>query len=111
MVEGSKRFKNTRYEEYKLGNARLVRMLIKRGVVHCEFILHNPDFKNYVNENKISVRQSATTMRIDSKETVAAAKNSIDIVVAAIAEEKEYKKQLARERRKAAKAGVSGEDK
>ena len=111
MVEGSKRFKNTRYEEYKLGNSRLVRMLIKRGVIHCEFILHNPDFKNYVNENKISVRQSATTMRIDNRETVDAAKNSIDIVVAAIAEEKEYKKQLARERRKAAKAAATGEDK
>lgn len=111
MVEGSKRFKNTRYEEYKLGNSRLVRMLIKRGVIHCEFVLHNPDFKNYVNENKISVRQSATTMRIDNRETVDAAKNSIDIVVAAIAEEKEYKKQLARERRKAAKAAATGEDK
>ena len=103
IVEGSKRFKNTRYEEYKLGNQRLVRMLIKRGIVHCEFILHNSDFKNYVNENKISVRQAATTMRIDNKETVEAAKNSIDIVVAAIAEEREYKKQLAREKRKAAR--------
>lgn len=100
IIEGSKRFKNTRYEEYKLGNSRLVRMLIKRGIIHCEFILHNSDFKNYVNENKISVRQAATTMRIDNRETVEAAKNSIDIVVAAIAEEKEYKKQLARERRK-----------
>ena len=112
MVEGSKRYKNTRYEEYKLGNARLVRMLIKRGIVHCEFILHNQDFKNYVNENKISVRQAATTMRIDSRETVDAAKNSIDIVVAAIAEEKEYKRQLAREKRKAAKAAAAaGEEK
>ncbi len=110
IIEGSKRFKNTRYEEYKLGNNRLVRMLIKRGIVHCEFILHNTDFKNYVNENKISIKQSATTMRIDSRETVDAAKNSIDIVVAAIAEEKEYKKQLARERRKAAKA-AAGEEK
>ncbi len=103
IVEGSRRFKNARYEEYKVGNNRLVRMLIKRGVVHCEFILHNSDFKNYVNENKISVRQAATTMRIDSKDTVDAAKNSIDIVVAAIAEEREYKKQLAREKRKAAR--------
>ena len=110
-VEGSKRVKNARYEEYKVGNSRIVRMLIKRGVIHCEFVLHNPDFKNYVNENKISVRQSATTMRIDNRETVDAAKNSIDIVVAAIAEEKEYKKQLARERRKAAKAAATGEDK
>ena len=110
MVEGSKRFKNVRYEEYKLGKNRLVRMLIKRGIIHCEFTLHNMDFKNYINENKISVRQSATTMRIESRETVDAAKNSIDIVVAAIAEEREYKKQLARERRKAAKEAAAAEE-
>ena len=103
-VEGSKRFKNLRYEEYKVGKNRLVRMLIKRGVIHCEFILHNIDFKTYVSENKISVKQSATTMRIENEATVEAAKNSIDIVVSAIAEEKEYKKQLAREKRKAQRA-------
>ena len=103
-VEGSKRFKNIRYEEYKVGKNRIVRMLIKRGIINCEFILHNSDFKNYVNENKISVRQAATTMIVDTPATVDAVKNSIDIVVAAIAEEKEYKKQLARERRRAARA-------
>ncbi len=105
-VEGSKRFKTARYEDYKVGKNRLVRMLIKRGVIQCEFILHNSDFKNYVNENKITVKQSATVMYIEEASTVEAAKNSIDIVVAAIAEEKEYKKQQARERRKAAKAAA-----
>jgi len=109
IVEGSKRFKNARYEEYKVGKNRLVRMLIKRGIIHCEFILHNADFKNYVNENKISVRQSATIMRVENPETVEAAKNSIDIVVAAIAEEREYKKQLAREKRKAAREAAAAE--
>ncbi len=103
-VEGSKRAKNARYEEYKVGNSRIVRMLIKRGVINCEFILHNSDFKNYINENKISVKQSATTMLVESAETVAAVKNSIDIVVASIAEEREYKKKLARERRRARNA-------
>ena len=103
-VEGSKRFKNARYEEYKVGKNRLVRLLIKRDVINCEFILHNSDFKNYVNENKISVKQSATTMLVETEATVEAVKNSIDIVVAAIAEEKEYKKQLAREKRRAARA-------
>ena len=100
-VEGSKRFKTARYEEYKLGKNRLVRLLIKRGIIHCEFILHNSDFKNYISENKISVRQSATTMLVESARSVDAVKNSIDIVVAAIAEEREYKKRLARERRRA----------
>ncbi len=108
-IEGSKRYKNARYEEYKVGKNRLVRLLIKRDVINCEFILHNSDFKNYVNENKISVKQSATTMLVEAEETVEAVKNSIDIVVAAIAEEKEYKKQLARERRRAARAGAEKE--
>ena len=103
-VEGSKRFKNARYEEYKVGKNRLVRLLIKRGIINCEFILHNSDFKNYVNENKISVRQGTTVMLVETAETVDAVKNSIDIVVAFIAEEKEYKKQQARERRRAARA-------
>ncbi|MBO5355396.1 MAG: hypothetical protein J6B09_04940 [Clostridia bacterium] len=103
-VEGSKRFKNARYEEYKVGKNRLVRLLIKRGIIHCEFMLQNSDFKNYVSENKISVRQAATTMRVENEATVEAVKNSIDIAVAAIAEEKEYKKQQAREKRKAARA-------
>jgi hypothetical protein len=108
-VEGSKRFKTARYEDYKVGKNRLVRMLIKRGVIQCEFNLQNSDFKNYVNENKIAVKQSSTVMYIEEAATVEAAKNSIDIVVAAIAEEKEYKKQQARERRKAAKAAASEE--
>ena len=110
-VEGSKRFKNIRYEEYKVGKNRLVRLLIKRGVINCEFILHNSDFKNYVNENKISVRQSATKMLVENAATVDAVKNSIDIVVAAIAEEKEYKKQQARERRRAARAEKAAAEK
>ena len=106
-VEGSKRFKNARYEEYKVGKSRLVRLTIKRGVINCEFILHNTDFKNYVNENKISVKQSATTMLVETAETVDAVKNSIDIVVAAQAAEREYKKQLARQRRKEAREAAA----
>ena len=86
-----------------------VRLLIKRGIIHCEFILQNSDFKNYVNENKISVRQSATTMLVESAATVDAVKNSIDIAVAAILEEKEYKKQLAREKRRAARNSAKAE--
>lgn len=105
-VEGSKRYYNARYEEYKVGKNRIVRLLIKRGVIHCEFILHNSDFKNYVSENKIAVKQSATTMLVEDAATVDAVKNSIDIVVAQIAEEKEYKKQRAKEKRKEAKAAA-----
>ena len=100
-VEGNRCFKNDRYEEYKVGKNRLVRMLIKRGVIVCEFILQNSDFRNFVNENKISVKQSATSIKIVDESSVAVAKSSIDIAVTAINEEKEYKKQIAREKRRA----------
>ena len=48
-------------------------------------------------------------MLIENAATVGAAKNSISIVVAAIAAEKEYKKKLAREKRKAARAAEKAE--
>ncbi|MBR3804172.1 MAG: hypothetical protein IKJ14_02340 [Clostridia bacterium] len=101
LVEGSKRIKNARYEEYKVGNSRVIRLTIKRGIIQTEFVLHNSDFKNFVNENKISVKQSATVIKLVDEASFEAAKNSISIVLEQIAEEKEYKKQLAREKRRA----------
>ncbi len=100
-VEGSKRFKNLRYEEYKIGSMRIVRVLIKRGIIVCEFMMQNQSFKSYVMENKISAKQSATVIKVVDDETVQVIKDTIDIVVKAIAEEKEIKKQIAREKRKA----------
>ena len=102
--EEAKKYKNARYVEYKIGKTRLVRLLIKRGTVICEFMLQNADFKNYISENKVSVKHSATVMKIEDAEAVQAAKDSVDIVIQAIAEEKEYKKELARERRRQARA-------
>lgn len=107
--EDAKRFKNLRYEEFKIGKSRLVRMLIKRGQIVCEFIMYNSDFKNYVNENKVSVKQAATVIKITDEAAVQAAKDSMDIVVNTINEEKEYKKQQAKERRKAARLAKAAE--
>lgn len=103
IQEGSKRFKNARYEEFKIGQARIVRVLIKRGIIVCEFIMQNTDFKNYINETNVNVRQAATVIKVVDVEALQAVKDSIDIVVKAIAEEKEYKKQIAREKRKKAR--------
>lgn len=100
-VEGGKRFKNLRYEEFKIGSLRIVRMLIKRGVIVCEFMMQNSNFKSYVAENKISVKQSATVIKVTDDTAVQTIKDTIDIVVKAIAEEREFKKQLAREKRRA----------
>lgn len=101
--EGSRRYYNQRYEEYKIGSKRIVRLRIKRGVVYCEFLLTNSDFRNYISENKIPVKQAATVIKVIDAATVDAVKNSVDIAVQLIAEEREYKKQLAREKRKQAR--------
>lgn len=101
--EGAKRFRTTRYEEIKVGRTRLVRLSIKRGVITCEFTLYNTNFKNYVDENKLSVKHASTVLKVSDQAAVKAATDSIDIVVQNIAEEKEYKKQQAREKRKQAR--------
>ena len=106
--EASRRYYNQRYEEYKIGSKRIVRLRIKRGVVYCEFLLTNSDFRNYISENKIPVKQAATVIKVVDAATVDAVKNSIDIAVQLIEEEKAYKKQLAREKRKQAREQKEG---
>ena len=103
VVEGVKSFKNTRYEDFKIGYSKVVRLTIKKGVVICEFVFQNYDFKYYIKGNKVAVKQAPVTMRIVDDVALAAAKGSIDIAVKAIQEEKAYKKQLAKAKRQQAK--------
>ncbi len=100
QMEESKRYKNVRYEEYKLGKTRLVRLLIKRGVVHAELILQNSSFKSYVTENKISVKAAATVIKVVDEATVQAVKDAVDIAVKTMQEEREERKRIAREKRR-----------
>jgi hypothetical protein len=103
-VEGAKRFKNARYEEYKCGKMRLVRLQIKRGVIICEFILYNDDFKAYINENKLKIKPAPTVIRLTDESALQIALDSIDMVVDDVEAEKEHKKQVARERRRQSRA-------
>lgn len=103
MKDSVKCYKTTRYEEYKIRKTRLVRLQIKRGVVICEFILLNEDFKNYITENKVSVKQSPVVLRVLNPEAVQAAKNSIDIAVKTAAVEKERQVELKRTKQREAK--------
>ena len=98
--EGVKEFGNNNYTDYKIGAHRLVRMMIKRGEVVCEFIFIDKDFKNYANANNVKMKPSATTVKINEPAAVGVAKDGIDLVCQQIEEEKEYKKQLAREKRR-----------
>lgn len=105
-VEGNRCFKNDRYEEYKVGKNRIVRLLIKRGVIVCEFVIANNDLRNYMSDNKLKLKQAPTTLKVFDEATLAAAKATMEIAVKAIEDEKAYKKEQARAKRKAAKAAA-----
>ncbi len=99
-VEGSKRFKNENYEEYKVGKSRLVRLKIKRGVIVCELVIHNLTFKTYVADNKVAMKQAPATIKVVDDAALTAVKDSIEIAVKAIEEEKAYRKEQAKLRRR-----------
>lgn len=105
-VEGSKRFKNAAYEEYKVGKSRLVRLKIRRGEVLCELVIQNLAFKNYVSDNKVAVRQAPATIRVSDEAALAAVKDSVGIAVQALEEERAYKKEQAKLRRRQNRAAA-----
>ncbi len=100
--EGSKCVKNQRYKEYKLGSARIVRLRIRRGILHCEFVMINRDFHNRISESKISIKEAATVIKVQNAAAVEVVLSSIDLAIRLIEEERAHKKQLARERRRQA---------
>lgn len=91
------------YEEYRFYGKRVIRFVIKRGVIVCEYIIANPNFSRYVSANKVAVKQAATTLKIMEAKDVGAAKDSIDIAVNYLVEERQEAKRLERERRKLAR--------
>ena len=99
-VEGSKRYKNANTEEYKVGRNSLVKIKIRRGVIICELVIPNLTFKNYINDNKLAVRQAPAVIKVTDEASLSAVKDSIGIAVKAIEEEKAYKKEQAKLRRR-----------
>lgn len=110
-VEGSKRYKNANYEEYKVGKNRLVRLKIKREAVICELVIPNLAFKNYVSENKVEVKQAPATIKVVDDATLSAVKDSMQIAINAIEEERAYKKEQAKLRRRQKRVAESTEEK
>lgn len=102
-VSGSRRFKNASYEEYKVGSNRLVRIKIKRGIVICELVIPNLAFKSYINTNKVAMKQAPATIKVTDEQSLNAVKHSMGIAMQAIEEERAYKKEQAKLRRKQAK--------
>ena len=108
--EGAKANLSKNYHDYKIGASKLVRMSIKRGEIVCEFVFIDRDFKDYASKADLKIKASATTIRVTEPSAVGVAKDGIDLVFNQIQEEKEYKKQLAREKRKARRQAQSGKE-
>ena len=103
-IEGHKRYKKAAYEEYKIGKNSLVKIKIKNDVIVCELLVPNLDFKNYVSDNKIDVRQAATVIRVTDEASLEAVKGSMNIVLKEFEKEREYKKEKAKMRRRERRA-------
>ena len=99
-VGGNKRIVNTRYEEYKAGNNRLVRVLIKRGTVLCEYTMPDRNLKNYIRGSRVKVKYAPITLKVTDETALRAAKDSVDIAKKNIEDEKAYKKERAKQRRR-----------
>mgnify|MGYP007121299921 CR=1 FL=1 len=110
-VEGSKRYKNASFEEYKVGKNRLVRIKIKRDVVVCELVIPNLAFKNYLSENRVEVKQAPTIIRVVDEATLSAVKDSMQIAINAIEEERTYRKEQAKLRRRERRAAAGSAEK
>ena len=98
--EGVSELKRNSAYDYKLGSYRVLRITIKRGEIVCEFNFIERDFKNYASEASVKVKQRGTEVKVTETSAVGVVKDGIDLVVSQIAADKEYKKQLAREKRR-----------
>ena len=77
-----------------------MRLQIKKSGIVCEVMLVNSDFRNYMTDNKVRIKQAPTVIKISDESSVELVKNGIDIAVRGVEEEREYKRQLRNERRR-----------
>lgn len=98
--EGVKELKRESSYDYKIGSYRVLRITVKRGEIVCEFSFIDNEFNNYASESNVRIKQAATTVRVSEASAVGVVKDGVDLVCQQIAEDKERKEQLAREKRK-----------
>ncbi len=98
---GVKEHKYNASYDYKDGVYRVIRLMIRRGEIICEFSFIDHDLRNYVNSSVVRIKQSATTIKLDEPSAVGATKDGIDLICSQIAKDREYKKELAKAKRRA----------
>lgn len=97
---GIKEYRHNGSYDYKDGRYKVLRMTIKRGVIGCEFLFIDEDLRNYVHSSDVRIKQSTTMVKVDEPSAVGVAKDGIDLICSQIAADREYKKELAKEKRR-----------
>ena len=81
----------------------------------CELVIPNLTFKTYVTDNRVAMKQAPATIKVTDETSLTAVKDSIDIAVKAIEEERAYRKEQAkirrRQRRESARESAREENK
>ena len=98
--DGVKESRRSSSYDYKIGSYKVLRMMIKRGEIVCEFTFIDKDFNDYASKSNVKIKQAATVVRILEPSAVGVVKDGVDLVYTQIAEDKERKKELAREKRR-----------
>lgn len=86
---------------FKCKTDKIMRAVIKRGVVVLNFLLANTDLNRFVREEGIkNIKISPVTIRLESASELVLAKQTVDITLENIREEQQYRKERKRELRR-----------
>ena len=93
-----------------LGRNQLVRIVIRKGGILARITVPNDELSAYADVSKTKIKAKPIDIKVDAPETVGTVKDLIDLTYKGILDERERKKQLQRERRRA-KQTAANDDK
>ncbi len=98
--ENVKESRHNYFYAYKDASYRVLRLTIKRGEIICELNFVDREIKEYVDGSNVPMKQSLTSIKVTEPAAVGVVKDGIDLVCSQISAYREYKKQLAKEKRR-----------
>ena len=98
---GCKKIEASKAVTVKYRTDKVCRAVIKRGVPVLNFMLGNTELNRYVREAGVKgIKISPVVVRLESDDDLKLAKQTADITVGNLEQEREYRKQRAREQRR-----------
>ena len=91
--EGTKTSQSRSHLMVKVGRLRLIEMKFLREKLVCKFMVGSSEIKNYsLAEKSVKIKEKPVNIELDGENSLAVAKNMVDIVYKNIVEAKEDKK-------------------